>query len=392
MTKTAVVHEWLTDWGGSESVTAELLRLRTDSKLYALFDFLSSDDREKLAVESLKTTFLQNLPGMRERFWYWLWLMPSAIESLDLREHELILSSSHAVAKGVLTGSDQLHISYVHSPMRYAWDMYHEYMADYGLERGLKGLIARQMFGRLRQWDRQTANNVDLFLANSEYVARRIWRAYRRPALVIPPPVDVERIPYREEKEGFYLTVSRLVSYKRIDLIVDAFNAMPDKRLLVVGNGPEMPKLKQRAAANIEFLGHQENAQMHDLLGRARAFIFAAREDFGITPVEAQAAGTPVIAFGAGGALETILEAGQSLSGTGVFYRDQTAQSLIDGIRRFEDLHDCILPSSCRAQAEKFSSLRFRTSMSEVIAGATERWQAGISPEEFIHDQQRLTD
>src|SRR5690606_26925222 len=151
---------------------------------------------------------------------------------------------------------------------------------------------------------------------NSEYVARRIWRAYRRPALVIPPPVDVERIPYREEKEGFYLTVSRLVSYKRIDLIVDAFNAMPDKRLLVVGNGPEMPKLKQRAAANIEFLGHQENAQMHDLLGRARAFIFAAREDFGITPVEAQAAGTPVIAFGAGGALETILEAGQSPSGT----------------------------------------------------------------------------
>lgn len=392
MLNPCIVHEWLTDWGGSESVTAELLSLQPDSKLYALFDFLSRDDREKLGSGPLETTFLQNLPGMRERFWYWLWLMPNAIESLDLREHELIISSCHAFAKGVLTNSDQLHISYVHSPMRYAWDMHHEYMRDYGLTGGLKTLIARHMFSHLRQWDRLTANNVDLFLANSEYVARRIWRAYRRPALVIHPPVEVDRIPYRESKEGFYLTVSRLVSYKRIDLIVDAFNAMSDKRLVVVGNGPELSKLKQRASPNIEFLGHQESAQMHDLLGRARAFIFAAREDFGITPVEAQAAGTPVIAFGAGGALETIVDASRNPSGTGVFYQEQTAQSLIDGVHQFESLHDRILSSSCRTQAERFSSMRFRTRMSQVIADATARWRAGSTPEELIHDPQRLAD
>ena len=388
--KLGLVHEWLTDWGGSEAVTAELLGLHPGAKLYALFEFLKNQDRQKLGERVIGKTFLQNLPGMHERFWYWLWLMPTAIESLDLREHELILSSSHAFAKGVLTHSDQLHISYVHSPMRYAWDMYHEYLHDYGLDRGLRGLLARRMFGRLRQWDRQTANNVDLFIANSAYVARRIWRAYRRPAVVIHPPVDIERIPVIERKENFYLTVSRLVSYKRVDLIVEAFRATPERKLLVVGDGPELNRLKQMASPNIEFLGHRPDHEVQSLLGRAQAFVFAAREDFGITPVEAQAAGTPVIAFGAGGALETIVPAAQGNAGTGIFYPEQTPQSLIAGLQQFESIRDQFTAVRCRAQAERFSRQVFRTRMEKTIIAATERWRAGAMPEELIHDHQRF--
>ena len=384
MSKTAIVHEWLTDWGGSESVTAELLDLQPQAKLYALFDFLTEEHRTRLGQHSITTTFLQSLPGMRERFWYWLWLMPTAIESLDLREHELILSSSHAFAKGVLTNSEQLHLSYVHSPMRYAWDMHHEYMADYGLDQGLKSLLARRMFSRLRQWDRQTANNVDLFIANSAYVARRIWRAYRRPALVIHPPVDIARIPYQESKEDFYLTVSRLVSYKRIDLIVDAFRAMPEKRLVVVGDGPEMQHLKQRAGPNVEFLGHMDDNAVHALLGRARAFIFAAREDFGITPVEAQAAGTPVIAFAAGGALETVIGSDGHAARTGVFYSEQSAPSIIGGIQMFESLRDGILPAACRSQAARFDRHHFQTRIAQAINSSRALWKSGRSPEALI--------
>lgn len=382
----AVVHEWLTDWGGSEAVTAALLGLQANSKLYALFDFLSPADRAKLDIEALDTTFLQKLPGMHRRFWYWLWLMPAAIESLDLREHELILSSSHAFAKGVLTGSDQLHISYVHSPMRYAWDMHHEYMADYALNRGLKSLLARLMFSKLRQWDRHTAHNVDLFIANSNYVARRIWRAYRRPALVIPPPVAINKIPYQEAKEDFYLTVSRLVSYKRIDLIVDAFSRMPQRKLVIVGDGPEIDSLKRKARPNIEFLGYQSDEEVHSLLGRARAFVFAAREDFGITPVEAQAAGTPVIAFGAGGALETICgpspERDPELT-SGRFFTQQSAESLQTAIECFEQ-GPHINPAACRKSAERFSQIRFHERMQHTINQSLSCWRNGDNPETLI--------
>lgn len=384
--KLAVVHEWLTDWGGSEAVIAELLGLWPDAKLYALFDFLNESDRQKLREQNITTTFLQSLPGMQRRFWYWLWLMPTAIESIDLREHELVLSSSHAFAKGVLTNAEQLHLSYVHSPMRYAWDMHHEYMDDYGFDHGLKSLLVRRMFSRLRQWDRQTANNVDLFIANSAYVARRIWRTYRRRSLVIPPPVNVERIPYNENKEDFYLTVSRLVSYKRIDLIVDAFSALPHKRLLVVGDGPELQRLKRRATPNIEFCGHLDDSAVHDILGRARAFVFAAREDFGITPVEAQAAGTPVVAFGEGGAQETIVGQNVDNHQTGVFYPKQTPASLIEGIQTFEA--DCkrILPTACRSQAEYFSRQNFQSRMHAAVNSSWALWQSGQSPENLIDE------
>lgn len=385
--KLAVVHEWLTDLGGSEAVTAEVLGLWPQARLYALFNFLKESDRQDFGRYNITTTFLQNLPGMHRRFWYWLWLMPNAIESLDLREHDLILSSSHAFAKGVLTNAEQLHVSYVHSPMRYAWDMHHEYMADYGFDKGLKSLLVRRMFSRLRQWDRQTANNVDLFIANSAYVARRIWRTYRRKSLVIHPPVDVEQIPYSENKEDFYLTVSRLVSYKRVDMIVDAFSTLPNKRLLVIGDGPELQRLKQRATPNIEFCGHLDDLTMHGILRRARAFVFAAREDFGITPVEAQAAGTPVIAFGKGGAQETVIGQNTASGQTGIFYPEQTPASLIEGIHAFEASCERILPSACRTQAEHFSRSNFQSRMRAAVNRSWELWQSGRSPENLIDEQ-----
>lgn len=377
----AVVHEWLTDWGGSESVTAAMLDVWPDAQLHALFDFLSPEDRSRLGDRPIATTFLQSLPGMHKRFWYWLWLMPYAAETIDLRGYDLVISSSHAFSKGALTSAEQFHVSYVHSPMRYAWDMYHDYLLDYRLDSGLKGAIARAMFHRLRLWDRQTANNVDLFLANSGYVARRVWRAYRRPAIVLHPPVNVEDIPYGDDKDDFYLTVSRLVSYKRIDLVVQSFAQMPRRRLVVIGEGPEFARIRSFATPNITMLGYQPDAVVRDYMSRARAFVFAAKEDFGISPVEAQAAGTPVIAFGHGGALETVRGLGGAAEPTGVFFTEQTIPSLEEAITRFEGAQADVRAPACRANAMFFSKQRFVQQLKVLVDTGYGAWQRGEDPD-----------
>lgn len=380
-TSVAVIHDWLNDWGGAEAVTAAILEVNPQADLYALFDFLAAEDRTRLRSHAVQSTFLQALPGMRKRFWYWLWLMPLAVEQIDLRRYELVISSSHAVAKGVLTSAEQCHVSYVHSPMRYAWDLYQDYLDDYGLRNGIRSLAAYAMFYRLRQWDRGTANNVDLFIANSNCVARRIWKTYRRPALVLHPPVEVTRIAIREEKEDFYLTVSRLVSYKRVSLIVATFAAMPARRLVVIGDGPELPKLRAMATANVSFLGRQPDEVVIDHLQRARAFVFAAVEDFGITPLEAQAAGTPVIALGRGGALETIVGLGRRQTPTGVFYPEQTCASLRDAVDTFEACEGQISSRDCRLQAEKFSRERFLGNLRSVLEEFHGAWRSGQAQE-----------
>ena len=357
--RVAVVHEWLVTYAGSERVLREILVLFPDADLFAVVDFLPDEDRIKLLGKRAKTTFVQRLPFASRCYRSYLPLMPIAIEQLDLSAYDVIISSSHAVAKGVLTGPDQLHICYCHTPIRYAWDLQHQYLHDAGMAWGIKSVFARMVLHYIRLWDARTANGVDQFIANSTYVARRIKKVYGRDAKVIHPPVDLETFTMRAVKEDFYLTASRMVPYKRIDLIVEAFSSMPDRKLVVIGDGPEMPRIRRLAGPNVSFLGYQETAVLKDHLQRARAFVFAAEEDFGIVPLEAQACGTPVIAFGRGGALETVV--GWGTKPTGVFFHSQTVPSLLDAIRQFETL--LIKPETCRAWAENFSTAAFREAL-----------------------------
>lgn len=377
----ACVHEWLTEWGGSEDVTRLILECCPQAQLHATIDFLSDVARARLGQRAIRTTFLQKAPWVRQRFWHYLPLTPLAVETHDLRAADVIVSSSHAFAKGVLTTAEQLHVSYVHSPMRYAWDLHHEYLADYQLDRGLKGMLARYIFHRMRQWDRQTANNVDLFLANSHYVRHRIWRTYRRPARVLYPPVAVDRFGFEPRKQDYYVTVSRLVSYKRIDLLLETFRALPDRRLVVIGGGPELPRLQAMCPPNVTLMGRQPDEIVQEQLAGARAFLFAAREDFGISPVEAQACGTPVIAYGVGGSAETVRDARTKPQPTGLLFDAQTPESLREAILAFDSV--AIDPHHCRAWAETFSEERFRREFSACIAQAWEAWQrepASVEP------------
>jgi glycosyltransferase involved in cell wall biosynthesis len=372
----AVVHEWLTDWGGSEDVTRAMLACLPQARLFATIDFLSRQDRARLGAPEIRTTFLQRAPGARTRFWNYLPLTPLAVETHDLRGAQVIVSSSHAFAKGVITTGEQLHVSYIHSPMRYAWDMHHQYLADYRLDRGIKGMLARHVFHRLRLWDRQTANNVDLFLANSRHVQRRIWRTYRRPSRVIYPPVRTDEFRLGEApKEDFYVTVSRLVNYKRIDLILDAFRLLPSRRLVVIGDGPEMSALKAKCPPNVTLMGLQPDDVVKRHLQAARAFVFAAHEDFGISPVEAQACGTPVIAYGAGGSLETVRATHVSDRPTGLLFLEQTAASLAQGVEAFESAGAVFDPHACREWAEQFSEARFKREFSACVDQAWSLWQ-----------------
>lgn len=374
--RACVVHEWLTEWGGSEDVTRLMLDCLPGASLCATIDFLSPENRARFDVPEIRTTFLQRAPFVEKKFWNYLPLTPLAVESLDLRDADLIVSSSHAFAKGVLTTAQQLHISYVHSPMRYAWDLHHQYLADYRLDRGLKGMLARYLFHRLRAWDRQTANNVDLFLANSRHVQQRIWRTYRRRSQVLYPPVQTEKFAMQTDKDDFYVTVSRLVSYKRVDLIVQAFAAMPQRKLVVIGDGPEAALLRRICPANVTLLGWQPDDVVQKYLGSARAFVFAAHEDFGISPVEAQASGTPVIAYGVGGAAETVCDLQGSRPPTGILFPAQTVPSIVQAVEAFENAGSVFDPQACRQWAERFGEARFKEEFGVLVARARELWHA----------------
>lgn len=308
--KVAVVHEWLDTYAGSERVLEQMLKAYPSADLFTVVDFLKDDERGFVLGKRARTTFIQRLPGARKHFRSYLPLMPLAVEQLDLSGYDLVLSSSHAVAKGVITGPDQVHVSYVHSPIRYAWDMQHQYLNESGLARGFKGAVARLVLHYMRLWDLRTANGVDAFIANSAFIARRIRKVYRREAQVIFPPVDLDRFQLHEHKEDFYLAASRMVPYKKMPLIAEAFAKMPGKRLVMIGDGPEIDRVRAVAGPNVSVLGYQGTEVLADHMRRARAFVFAAEEDFGIMPVEVQACGTPVIAFGRGGATETVLTEG----------------------------------------------------------------------------------
>jgi len=367
----AFVADWLVTYAGAERVMCEMLKVFPKADLFSVIDFLSDDSRQHFLGKHAKTSFIQKLPKAETKYRNYLPLMPLAIEQLDVSAYDVVLSSSHAVAKGVLTGPDQLHISYVHSPIRYAWDLQHQYLRELGLDKGIKAVIVRWLLHKIRMWDYRTANGVDHFVANSQFISRRIKKVYGRNADVIYPPVETDRFTIEESKEEFYFTASRMVPYKKIDLIVEAFSQMPNKKLVVIGNGPDMEKIKSKAKSNVEILGYQSNEVMQDCMRRAKAFVFAAEEDFGITPVEAQACGTPVIAFGKGGALETV-NSDLLNKPSGLFFGHQDVQSIVNAVHQFESHVDLYLPENCRANAIKFSDARFREEFNQYVA---QKWE-----------------
>ncbi|HEY8250488.1 MAG TPA: glycosyltransferase [Burkholderiales bacterium] len=359
MTRVAVVHEWLLDYAGSERVVREILEVVPEADLFVLIDRRDEELRSAIPRPARGTSFLQRLPRPHKWLRYYVPLMPLAVGGLDVSAYDLVISSSHAVAKGVATGENQLHLSYVHTPMRYAWDLRDEYLRAAGLDRGLRGWAARFTLERLRRWDVRSAEGVDVFLANSAHVAARIRNSYGREAEVLYPPVDVAAFPLHAQKQDFYLTVSRLEAYKRVDLLVEAFSAMRERKLVIVGGGSELGRLRAMAPPNVELTGRLPMPQVVERMQRARAFLFAGIEDFGIVMAEAQACGTPLVAFGRGGAAEIVRE------DTGVLFQAQTADALIEAVRRFESGR--FSPEKCRANALRFDRARFRERFGELL-------------------------
>jgi glycosyltransferase involved in cell wall biosynthesis len=361
LVRVALVHEWLDTYAGSDRAAAEILAIWPQADLFTLVDFLPAEDRGFLAGRRITTSFLQHLPFARRHFRKYLPLMRRAVESFDLSGYDMVVSSSHAFAKGVRTRPGQYHLCYCYTPMRYAWAMEGEYLQDFGLTRGPLAGLARRELARLREWDRAAANRVTDIVAISHFVAGRIRSAYGREAPVIYPPVDVDAFALRQSKDDFYVVVSRLVPYKRVDVVVEAFRRMPDRELVVIGDGPQFTAIARTRPANVHLLGHATQHAVVEHLQHARAFVFAAEEDFGIAPVEALACGTPVIALGKGGSLESV--AGGDDSGalrTGVFFADVTPAAIVDAVRRFEALLPAISAQACRDRAMEFSSARFR--------------------------------
>lgn len=366
--KICFVHDWLTTYGGAELVLKTMLEIWPGTPIYTLIYDERGNCRDIIRANEVKGSFINKLPFAKSKHRSYLPLMPLAIEQFNLSEYDLIISDSHAVAKGVITGPDQLHISYVHTPIRYAWDLQHQYLAQAGLDKGIKSFFARSLLHYIRLWDMRTACGVDDYVVNSQFIARRIKKLYKRESTVIYPPVEIDRFSLMEEKDDFYLTVSRLVPYKKVDVIIQAFNEMPDRKLVVIGDGPALKSLKKLASRNIEFLGFQDNQALASTMQRAKALIYAAEEDFGIVPVEAQACGTPVIAYGKGGVLETVIE-----GETGYFFQEQNAPSLVQAVETFEqkDKLDC---RKIQKNTKRFSKDRFMKEMKAFVETKTKEY------------------
>jgi glycosyltransferase involved in cell wall biosynthesis len=365
--RVAVVHDWLPQMGGAEKVLAQILKIFPSADVFTLLDFLSAEDRKFLASTKVSTSWVQHLPFARTRYRLYLPLMPLAVEGFDLASYQLVISSSYAVAKGVITGPNQLHLCYCHSPVRYAWDMQEQYLVQSRRNRGLSGMVARMILHYIRLWDSRTPNGVDSFAANSRFVARRIWKVYRRRSRIIYPPVPRGPLgslmqPVAERK--FYVSVGRLVPYKRVDLIVEAFRRMPGRRIKIIGSGPQSESLRARCPRNVEFLGRQPQSVVDHCLSGARGFVFAAEEDFGIAPVEAQAAGTPVVAYGRGGAQESVID-----GVTGVLFGSQTPEAIVDAVERAEGIE--FSPAVLKSNADRFSEEQFRR---EITRWVGEEW------------------
>lgn len=353
--RVAIIHDWFVSAGGAENVLKAILDIYPEADVFSVVDFFDDKQRKKyLQGKPTKNTFIQKLPFAKKKYRAYLPLMPFAIEQINVTGYDVVISSSHAVAKGVITSPDQLHICYCHSPIRYAWDMKFEYLTESNLTSGIKSILARYFLHKIKSWDFISSNNVDYFIANSNFIKRRIAKCYRRDAEVIFPNVAIDEFPLLELKEDFYFTASRLVPYKRLALIAEAFSMMPEKKLVIIGDGPERSKVERFSNdfSNVTYLGYQEFDVLKDYMQRAKAFVFAAEEDFGIVPLEAQACGTPVIAFGKGGALDTVVD-----KKTGLYFREQTVPSIISAVESFEMISSELLsPKDIRKHAEQFST------------------------------------
>ena len=375
--KTAIVHDWILDIGGSEACLEQIYRLYP-SDVYTLLMQEQSVCQLGIDPSRVRPSVLQKCPRAAKHHRWYLPLFPLVVEQFDLSEYDVVISSSHAVAKGVLTNAHQLHICYCHTPSRYAWDLFHLYLRESGLDKGLRGQLAALLLHYFRLWDVASAHRADLFIANSRYIARRIKKIYGREATVIHPPVDVHQYSVSSRKEDYYLTVSRMVPYKRMELIVDTFSGLPDKKLVIIGDGPGLSRIRSKAAKNVEVLGRQPFDALKDHLRRAKAFIIAAEEDFGIAPVEAQACGTPVIAYGRGGVLDTIVplkdprDRGQETDEqpTGVFFYQQTTDALASAIRFFEKHQQEFDGHAIRERSLRFSAERFQQEFKQFVETA----------------------
>lgn len=349
--KIAIVHDWLVTDAGAEKVLRALIDIYPHADIFSLVDFLSDEDRDAvLGGKFAKTSFIQKLPFTKKHFRNYLPLFPHAIESFDLSTYDLIISSSWAVAKGIKKHKNQLHISYCYTPIRYAWDLYDEYTSR--LKQPKKFLVQKSL-KYIRNFDIETLDRVDYFIADSKFVQNRIKKTYKRESTVIYPPVDVDKFKVCNEKDDFYVTASRLVPYKKTKLIVEAFNKMPDKKLIVIGDGEEYESIKTVAESNVTLLGYQDKKTMIEYMQKAKAFVYAAVEDFGIVPIEALACGTPVIALDDGGTHETVTH-----KINGVHFKKQKIEDIISAVNEFESL--IFNPQEISNQAQSFSTKRFK--------------------------------
>lgn len=362
--KVAIVHDWFTVDGGAEKVCREIINLYPEADVFSLIDFLSDSDRITILKGKKSTTsIIQKFPFAKKYYRYYLPWFPYAIEQINLTNYDLIISSSYAVAKGVLTHSNQVHVCYCHSPMRYLWDLYFSYIPKSKWSNFPIAYFMRHYISKLRQWDVISSNRVDAFIANSNNIAKRIKKVYRRESTVVYPPLFTDKFPLVNLKEDYYVSASRLVPYKKVELAILAFKKLPNKRLKIIGDGPEYLKLRQLAkgSPNIEMLGFLEEADFSSVIGKAKAFINSSFEDFGIAPVEAQACGTPIIGYAKGGVLETTIE-----NNTAIYFHEQTPEAIIEAVEKFEKA-TLWTAQEIHKYASSFNNERFAKEFTKVV-------------------------
>lgn len=363
--KLAIVCDWLTNFGGAEKIILGLHQLFPQAPIYtSIYNSSKVKGFEKAVIH---TSYLQRLPWAKLHHQLYLSLMPKIFERFNLNDYDIVISSSHSCAKGIITKPETLHLSYCHTPMRYAWEDSIKYIREYQVNRFIKAL-APFFIHKLRIWDLLSAQRVDAFIANSRYVQKRIFKYYRKPSTVIHPFIETKNFVPASNREDFFLAIGRLTTYKRFDLVIDTFNQL-GLPLKIIGSGISAKKLRQQAKPNIEFLGYVSDEKRHELYQRARALVFPQIEDFGITPLEAMATGCPVIAYNKGGATETVLD-----GKTGLFFDQQNVASLKQAIEKFHSMN--FKTDIIRKQAELFDQEIFNKKILDFIEKKWQHWQS----------------